>query len=187
MCSEIVKFIKKQADIFSAEAVQSILKEGVVPARIIDEVMKGDKDTATTTTGTAPSSFQSFRKDRERMRQLKEGASSNTSNSDGVLIFWPCLFKAPHFSFFVSSSHFSGVLLHAGRERYVQSRSWLWRRITDVGNSRQTSQILHEGWNQDIEGRLCRGRRTASHVCSGLGFSLPITGRGHPQSSLGGG
>ena len=72
-------------DIFSAETVQSILKEGEVPARI-DEVMKGDKDTATTTTGTAPSSFQSFRKDRERMRQLKEGAS-NTSNSDGVLIF----------------------------------------------------------------------------------------------------
>ena len=87
MCSEIVKFIKKQIDIFSAETVQSILKEGEVPARIIDEVMKGDKDTATATTGTAPSSFQSFRKDRERMRQLKEGASSNTSNSDGVLIF----------------------------------------------------------------------------------------------------
>lgn len=86
MCSEIVKFIKKQMDIFSAETVQSILKEGEVPARIIDEVMKGDKDTATATTGTAPSSFQSFRKDRERMRQLKEGAS-NTSNSDGVLIF----------------------------------------------------------------------------------------------------
>ena len=74
-------------DIFSAETVQSILKEGEVPARIIDEVIKGDKDTATTTTGTAPSSIQSFRKDRERMRQLKEGASSNTSNSDGVLIF----------------------------------------------------------------------------------------------------
>ena len=86
MCSEIVKFIKKQMDIFSAETVQSVLKEGEVPARIIDEVIKGDKDTATATTGTAPSSFQSFRKDRERMRQLKEGAS-NTSNSDGVLIF----------------------------------------------------------------------------------------------------
>lgn len=106
MRSEIVKFIKKQADIFSAETVQSILKEGAVPARIIDEVMKEDKDTATTTTSVAPSSFQSFRKDRDRMRQLKESASSSASNSDGILIFWLCLFKGPHFSFFVSSSRF---------------------------------------------------------------------------------
>ena len=120
MCSEIVKFIRKQMDIFSAETVQSILKEGEVPARIIDEVMKGDKDTATATTGTAPSSFQSFRKDRERMRQLKEGASSNTSNSDGVLIFWPCLFKGPHFSFFVSSPRFFWCLAPC-RKRTLRS------------------------------------------------------------------
>ena len=103
MCSEIIKFIRKQTHIFSADIIQSILKENSVPARIIDEVMKSDQSTSSTTASTTTSSFQSFRKNQERMRQLREGAStSEPSNPNAILIFWLGLFEETHFSFFVT-------------------------------------------------------------------------------------
>ena len=66
----------------------------------------------------------------------------------------------------------SGFWLHAGRERYVQSRSWLWRRITGVGDSRQTlKSYMKEGTKISKDGSIAAAELLRMFV---VGWGFPF-------------